>query len=84
MLKVKICKSDSSFNYLSLRINGLDCCIIFAMSMNGLEVKCDHDDDSHDESLPWFDRHHKDFIELQKIILNPELLASFKCYTCFR
>ena len=38
----------------------------------------------HDESLPWFDRCDKDFVELQKVILNPELLDSFKYYTRFR
>ena len=37
----------------------------------------------YEESLPWFDRREKDFIELQKIILNPELLDSFKYYTRF-
>ena len=46
--------------------------------------KCDHDIDDHDESLPWFDRRDKDFQELQKIILNPELLKSFQYYTRFR
>jgi hypothetical protein len=51
--------------------------------------QCDHDDDdddddSHDESLPSFDRQDKDFTELQKVVLNPELLASFKYYTRFR
>ena len=40
--------------------------------------QCDDHDDNPDESLPWFDRHDKDFTELQKIILNPEVLASFK------
>ncbi len=38
----------------------------------------------HDESLPWFDRRDKDFVELQKVILNPELLGSFKYYTRFQ
>ena len=48
--------------------------------------QCDHDDDddTHDKSLPYFDRRDKDFEELQKVILNQELLASFKYYTHFR
>ena len=47
--------------------------------------QCDHDDDTnHEESLPWFDRRDKDFVELQKVVLNPDLLASFKYYTRFR
>ena len=46
--------------------------------------KCDHDEGKHDESLEWFHRHDKDFTKLQKIILNPELLGSFKFYTRFR
>ena len=48
--------------------------------------QCDHDDDddNHDESLPWFDRLDKYFTELQKVVLSPELLASFKYYTHFR
>ena len=49
-----------------------------------LEGKCDHEDGEHDEDLPWFDRRDKDYQELQKIILNPELLGSFKYYTRFR
>jgi hypothetical protein len=49
-----------------------------------LEGECDHEEDDHDEILPWFDRRDKDFIELQKVILNPELLASFQYYTRFR
>ena len=48
--------------------------------------QCDHadDDDSHDKSLPFFDRRDNDFIKLQKVILNPQLLDSFKYYTRFR
>ena len=49
-----------------------------------LEGHCDHADGEHDENLSWFDRWDKDYQELQKIILNPELLASFKYYTRFR
>ncbi|XP_028406803.1 uncharacterized protein LOC114529245 [Dendronephthya gigantea] len=49
-----------------------------------LEGQCDHEDDEHDEHLAWFDPRDKDYQELQKIILNPELLASFKFYTRFR
>ena len=44
----------------------------------------DHADGEHDENLSWFDRRDKDYQELQKIILNRELLASFKYYTRFR
>ena len=43
--------------------------------------ECDHAEGEHDESLPWFDRRDKDLVELQKVILNPELLGSFKYYT---
>lgn len=43
-----------------------------------LNGKCDHEEGSHEENLPWFDRRDADFIELQKIVLNPELLESFK------
>lgn len=45
--------------------------------------QCDHavDEDTHDKNLPFFDRRDKDFIELQKVILNPQLLDSFKYYT---
>ena len=46
--------------------------------------KCTHHEGVHDENLPWFDRRDKDFVELQKVILNPELLESFKYYTRFR
>ena len=45
---------------------------------------CDHEDGEHDASLPWFDNRDADFIELQKVILHPDLLASFKYYTRFR
>ena len=45
---------------------------------------CDHEDGEHDENLLWFDRRYKDYQEVQKIILNPELLASFKYCTRFR
>lgn len=51
--------------------------------MNG-NMESDHDEQIHDPNLPWFDRRDKDFAELQKIILNPELLASFKYYVRFR
>jgi hypothetical protein len=46
--------------------------------------ECEHVEGEHDESLPWFDRRDKDFVELQKVIINPELLGSFKYYTRFR
>ena len=42
--------------------------------------KCNHHERVHDENLPWFDRCDKDFVELQKVILNSELLESFKYY----
>ena len=42
---------------------------------------CDHEDGEHETNLPWFDHRDADFIELQKIILNPDLLGSFKYYT---
>lgn len=50
----------------------------------GLNEKCDHDEGSHDPDLPWFDRRDKDFAELQKVVLNAELLESFKYYVRFR
>ena len=46
--------------------------------------KCNHEDQIHDPNLPWFDRRDADFTELQKVILNPELLDSFKYYVRFR
>ena len=46
--------------------------------------KCDHEEGSHDDDLPWFDRRDADFAELQNIILNAELLDSFKYYVRFR
>ena len=46
--------------------------------------KCDHDIGDHDESLPWFDQRDEDYIQLQKVILNPELLSSLQYYTRFR
>ncbi|XP_067021804.1 uncharacterized protein [Acropora muricata] len=46
--------------------------------------RCDHDDQIHDPNLTWFDRRDKDFAELQKVILNPELLDSFRFYVRFR
>ncbi|XP_068739095.1 uncharacterized protein [Montipora capricornis] len=49
-----------------------------------LSGKCDHEDQVHNPSLPWFDRRDNDYAELQKIILNPELLESFKYYVRFR
>ncbi|KAM7450088.1 hypothetical protein ABFA07_002191 [Porites harrisoni] len=44
---------------------------------------CEHDE-LQEHSLPWFDRRDKDFEALQKIILEPQLLASFKSYVRFR
>ena len=38
--------------------------------------RCTHHEGVHDENLPWFDRRDKDFVELQKVILNPELLRA--------
>lgn len=46
--------------------------------------RCDHEDQIHDPNLTWFDRRDKDFAELQKVILNPELLDSFRFYVRFR
>ena len=43
-----------------------------------------HDVDEHDETLLRFDQRNKDFQELQNIILNQELLDSFRYYTRFR
>ena len=59
------------------RINGLDCSITSVMSISGWKLNVIM-------NLPWFDCRDKDYQELQKIILNPELLASFKYYTRFR
>ena len=42
--------------------------------------ECEHDEGEHDESR----ERDKDFVELQKVILNPQLLGSFKYYTRFR
>ena len=45
--------------------------------------KCNHLElEEHD--LPWFDRRDKDFEALQKVILEPQLLDSFKYYVRFR
>ena len=44
----------------------------------------DQEDQQNDDNLPWFDRGDKDFAEPQNIVLNPELLDSFKCYVRFR
>jgi hypothetical protein len=46
--------------------------------------KCKHPEGDHDENIPWFDRRENDYIELQKVILNPQLLDSFRYYTRFR
>ena len=36
--------------------------------------QCNHEEDfEHDENLTWFDRRDEDFIELQRIILNPAI-----------
>jgi hypothetical protein len=48
-----------------------------------IEGECDHEEGDHDESLPWLDHCDNDYIELQKVVLNPELLASFRYYTRF-
>ena len=44
----------------------------------------DQEDQQNDDNLPWFDRGDKDFAEPQNIVLNPELLDSFKCYVRFK
>ena len=49
-----------------------------------LGEKCMHAEKDHDDNLPWFDRWDNDFAELQKVILNLELLGSFKYYARFR
>ena len=46
--------------------------------------KCGHDELEADHDLPWFDRRDKDFEALQKVILEPKLLESFKFYVRFR
>lgn len=44
---------------------------------------CEHGElEEHD--LPWFDRRDKDFEALQKIVLDSQLLSSFKFYVRFR
>ncbi|EDO48585.1 predicted protein [Nematostella vectensis] len=46
--------------------------------------KCHHGDLPDEHELPWFDRRDKDFQALQKVILEPSLLDSFKSYVRFR
>ncbi|XP_068700031.1 uncharacterized protein [Montipora foliosa] len=47
--------------------------------------QCDHGEMTEDGGHPpWFDRRDKDFVTLQKIILEPILLESFKYYVKFR
>ena len=47
--------------------------------------QCDHEEVTEDGGHPpWFDRRDKDFVTLQKIILEPILLESFKYYVKFR
>ena len=47
--------------------------------------QCDHGDLDPDEHHPtWFVRRDKDFAALQKVILEPTLLESFKYYVRFR
>ena len=47
--------------------------------------QCAHGDISpDDEHPPWFDRRDKDLNALQKVILEPTLLGSFKYYVRFR
>jgi len=46
---------------------------------------CDHEEmPDGNEHPPWFDRRDNDFIALQKVILEPTLLDSFKYYVRFR
>ncbi|XP_044184614.1 uncharacterized protein LOC114971505 isoform X2 [Acropora millepora] len=45
--------------------------------------KCNHGE-LEEHELPWFDRRDKDFEALQKVILDPQLLDSFKYYVRFR
>ena len=46
--------------------------------------QCEQADLVHEQDLPWFDRRYEDFVHLQKVILNPQLLDSFKYYVRFR
>ena len=47
--------------------------------------KCDHEAlDPNEEHPPWFDRRDQDFLALQKVVLEPTLLDSFKFYAKFR
>ncbi|KAK3751567.1 hypothetical protein QZH41_017779 [Actinostola sp. cb2023] len=46
--------------------------------------QCDHDTLVDHDNLKWFDRRDKDFEALQKVILEPLLLSSFKYYVRFR
>ena len=51
----------------------------------GYNFQCDHGEMTEDGGHPpWFDRRDKDFVTLQKIILEPILLESFKYYVKFR
>lgn len=45
--------------------------------------KCNHGE-LEEHELPWSDRRDKDFEALQKVILDPQLLDSFKYYVRFR
>jgi hypothetical protein len=55
-----------------------------AILMSGLVVNASILKEIMMRAFPWFDRRDKDFVDLQKVILNPELLDSFKYYTRFR
>ena len=47
--------------------------------------KCDHDViDNSKHELPFFNEKEKDYEALQKVILDPKLLASLEYYTEFR
>ena len=60
-------------------------CIMYVMSTSGSVAKCGHEDLVPEEHrLEWFDRRDKDFEALQKVVLEPQLLASFKFYVQFR
>lgn len=65
-----------------IRIHGLDF-YITCDEHDWVGGRCAHDE-LEDHTLPWFDRRDKDFEALQKIILEPQLLASFKSYVRFR
>ena len=55
-----------------------------AMCINGLKGDVITRTMKINQTLPGFDHRDQDNSELLKIVLNPELLASFQYYTRFR